>query len=135
MYDRLQLGMCENLASNRRHDSRLEASSAANENSIKGKNLSLIEPLQNDNHQPFCPDGSPHAASTRAATGEEELLCFRLLTVHEVAAFLRVPVSWVYGRTRKRSVDRLPGYRLGKYWRFREADVQAWLQHQQVAKR
>ena len=44
----------------------------------------------------------------------------RLLTVEEVAALLRVPVSWVYGRMRKRSPERLPAYRLGKYWRFRE---------------
>lgn len=51
----------------------------------------------------------------------------QLLTVREVADLLRVPVSWVYGRTRKRSVERLPGYRLGKYWRFREDEVIAWV--------
>jgi len=44
-----------------------------------------------------------------------------------VAVLLHVPVSWVYGRTRKRSLGRLPGYRLGKYWRFREDEVLAWL--------
>ena len=53
-----------------------------------------------------------------------------LLTVHEVATMLQVPVSWVYGRMRKRSVERLPGYRLGKYWRFREAEVLAWVESQ-----
>ena len=31
-----------------------------------------------------------------------------LLTVKEVATLLRVPVSWVYDRTGKRSIDRLP---------------------------
>jgi hypothetical protein len=36
----------------------------------------------------------------------------------------------VYGRTRKRSLARLPGYRLGKYWRFDEAEVIAWLTSQ-----
>ena len=51
----------------------------------------------------------------------------RLLTVEDVADLLRVPKSWVYGQTRKRSTDRIPGFRLGKYWRFREADVLAWL--------
>jgi excisionase family DNA binding protein len=45
-----------------------------------------------------------------------------LLTVEEVAELLRVPVSWVYERTRKRSLERIPGFRLGKYWRFRQAD-------------
>jgi excisionase family DNA binding protein len=53
-----------------------------------------------------------------------------LLTIKEVAALLRVPVSWVYDRTRKRSLDRLPGIRLGKYWRFREAEVLAWVESQ-----
>jgi excisionase family DNA binding protein len=53
-----------------------------------------------------------------------------LLTVEEVAALLKVPPSWVYERTRKRGVARIPGFRLGKYWRFREADVVAWLESQ-----
>jgi len=30
-----------------------------------------------------------------------------LLTVHEFTRVLKVPVSWVYGHTRKRSIDRL----------------------------
>jgi len=53
-----------------------------------------------------------------------------LLTVEEVAALLRVPLSWVYERTRKRGIGRIPGFRLGKYWRFRETDVLAWLERQ-----
>ena len=43
-----------------------------------------------------------------------------LLSIEDVAELLKVPVSWVYERTRRRSMDRLPGFRLGKYWRFRE---------------
>lgn len=58
-----------------------------------------------------------------------------LLTVEEVAEILRVPVSWVYERTRSRSMDRIPGFRLGKYWRFREADVLAWIEKQHVGGR
>jgi excisionase family DNA binding protein len=53
-----------------------------------------------------------------------------LLTVEETAALLRVPISWVYERTRRRTADRLPGIRLGKYWRFREADLLAWIECQ-----
>jgi excisionase family DNA binding protein len=53
-----------------------------------------------------------------------------LLNVQQVAELLHVPVSWVYGRTRKRSIGRLPGYRLGKYWRFREREVLAWVESQ-----
>ncbi|PYU41664.1 MAG: hypothetical protein DMG54_19020 [Acidobacteria bacterium] len=50
--------------------------------------------------------------------------------MEEVAVLLYVPVSRVYGRTRKRSLKRFPGYRLRKYWRFREEDITAWLECQ-----
>jgi len=60
-------------------------------------------------------------------TVEQRAKTERLLSVEEVAGLLHVPVSWVYARTRKRSSERLPGYRLGKYWRFNEAEVLAWL--------
>lgn len=53
-----------------------------------------------------------------------------LLTVSQVAELLQVPVSWVYGRMRKRSLERLPAYRLGKYWRFRQEEVLAWIESQ-----
>lgn len=67
-------------------------------------------------------EGLPGANSSRAET---------LLTVKEVAELLRVPVSWVYDRARDRSADRLPAMRLGKYWRFREEEIVAWLRRQQ----
>lgn len=54
----------------------------------------------------------------------------RLLTVEQVADLLQVPPSWVYGRTRSRAADRIPGFRLGKYWRFRDTDVLNWLETQ-----
>ena len=54
-----------------------------------------------------------------------------LLTLEEVAELLRVPKSWVYERTRRHSADRIPGFRLGKYWRFRRGVVLAWLEQQQ----
>jgi excisionase family DNA binding protein len=53
-----------------------------------------------------------------------------LLTIKEVAELLRVPVSWVYGRTRRRSIDRIPGFRIGKCWRFQENEVLAWVERQ-----
>jgi excisionase family DNA binding protein len=58
-----------------------------------------------------------------------------LLTVEDVAELLRVPVSWVYERTRLRGVDRLPGFRLGKYWRFRETEIISWLERQRAGGR
>jgi excisionase family DNA binding protein len=54
----------------------------------------------------------------------------RLLTVEDVAELLRVPVSWVYEHTRAHGTARIPGFRLGKYWRFRELEVLAWLDRQ-----
>lgn len=54
----------------------------------------------------------------------------RLLSVEEVADLLQVPVSWVYDRTRSRGLNRIPGFRLGKYWRFEESEVIAWLERQ-----
>jgi excisionase family DNA binding protein len=53
-----------------------------------------------------------------------------LLNVEEVAELLQVPPSWVYERTRSRGVNRIPGFRLGKYWRFDEAEVFAWVERQ-----
>jgi excisionase family DNA binding protein len=58
-----------------------------------------------------------------------------LLSVEEVAELFRVPVSWVYEHTRRRSPNRIPGFRLGKYWRFRKSDVLAWIERQQVGGR
>lgn len=68
--------------------------------------------------------GTPSSASSEA-----------LLTIDEVSELLRVPVSWVYERTRRRGADRIPGFRLGKYWRFREADLLAWIERQRVGVR
>ena len=55
-----------------------------------------------------------------------------LLTVPQVAELLQVSVSWVYGRLHKRSLERLPGYRLGKYWRFDREEVLAWVTRHQT---
>ncbi len=50
-----------------------------------------------------------------------------LLTVDELAALLKVPRSWIYQRTRARGRDQLPHIKLGKYLRFEEQVVRAWL--------
>ena len=55
-----------------------------------------------------------------------------LLTIREVAELLRVPVSWVYDRLRRSAASRLPGFKLGKYWRFRKTEVLAWLNARHV---
>jgi excisionase family DNA binding protein len=73
-----------------------------------------------------------HAASNYAATRGERKEENHLLTVREVAELLHVPVSWVYQQTRRRSLGRIPGFRLGKYWRFSAADVTAWIKAKRI---
>jgi excisionase family DNA binding protein len=68
-------------------------------------------------------DNAAVAAATEGENDEEH----RFLTVHEVARLLQVPTSWVYGRLRKRSTQQLPAYRVGKYWRFSEHEIVAWV--------
>ena len=51
----------------------------------------------------------------------------RLLTVADLAGMLKVPVSWVYEHVRLRGKERIPHFKLGKYLRFQEAEVRAWL--------
>ncbi len=53
-----------------------------------------------------------------------------LLTVDELAAWLKVPPSWIYERTRRRGEGRLPHIKLGKYLRFEAAAVRAFLERQ-----
>lgn len=62
------------------------------------------------------------------SNGKAEQALDELLTVEEVAAFLKVPKSWIYGKTRQRGLERLPHVKLGKYLRFEEQAVRAFLQ-------
>jgi excisionase family DNA binding protein len=55
-----------------------------------------------------------------------------LMTVGDVADLLQVPVSWVYDRVRRSARERIPGIKLGKYWRFRRSEVLAWLDARKV---
>jgi excisionase family DNA binding protein len=125
-----QFGVRENTASSRQHAPRTSAEKTSN--AIR-TDISAPE----TERSPTCNDSQAaeihdilHAASQHAATAGEERHENHLLTVHEVAKLLQVPVSWVYGRTRKRSLERIPGYRLGKYWRFSQDEVLAWVESQ-----
>jgi excisionase family DNA binding protein len=48
----------------------------------------------------------------------------RLLTAEEVAELLTVPTSWVRESTRSGAI---PHVELGRYKRYRLADVESWL--------
>src|SRR5215472_14212939 len=122
----IQLGVRENTASSRQHASRL----AVNATCIQEQTRQTQQSGTRTARFSTAFENRSQAALRNAATGERRSDENRLLTVPEVAELLRVPVSWVYGRTRKRSLERLPGYRLGKYWRFNQADVLAWIERQ-----
>ena len=49
----------------------------------------------------------------------------RLLTAAEVASLLSVPKSWVYEQAR---AGRIPTVTLGRYRRFREEAIFAWIE-------
>jgi predicted DNA-binding transcriptional regulator AlpA len=55
----------------------------------------------------------------------------KILTVQQVAGLLQIPKSSVYEKTRRRSghsnAPPLPCRRVGKYLRFFEGEVLAWL--------
>ena len=53
-----------------------------------------------------------------------------LLTAEDVAALLKVKVSWVYDRIRPTSGDRLPHIRLGRYVRFERSAVEDFIRRQ-----
>ena len=130
MHRDLQFDMRENPASGRRHGSRLAVSTKASSHHMREENEESVPPALVVETVLPAADDTTHAAPSGAATGGRGANGDRLLTVHEVAELLRVPVSWVYGRTRKRSLERLPGYRLGKYWRFSEEEIHAWVKRQ-----
>jgi excisionase family DNA binding protein len=49
-----------------------------------------------------------------------------LLTISEMAARLKVPMSWLYSRTRIKNTD-FPVVRVGKYCRFNPDAVLSWI--------
>lgn len=53
----------------------------------------------------------------------------QLLTAHDVAEMLGVPPSWVYAASRE---GRIPTVRLGRYYRYREDAIVAWVESQEV---
>jgi excisionase family DNA binding protein len=58
-------------------------------------------------------------------------MAHHLLTIDELAEWLKVPKSWVYARTRLSGPGTLPRLKVGKYLRFSLNDVMKWLEEQQ----
>ena len=50
-----------------------------------------------------------------------------LITISELSQKLKVPVSWLYSRTRERGENTIPLVKVGKYLRFNYETVRQWL--------
>ena len=124
-----QFGIRENTASPRQHASRLAADIRSNVVLLAEGNLQTQQTAYGNARSVKASDNPVQAPPPHAYVGRDAIEEHNLLKVHEVAELLQVPVSWVYGRMRKRSLERLPGYRLGKYWRFRKGEILAWVEH------
>ena len=53
-----------------------------------------------------------------------------LLTIGSMAARLRVNESWLYRQTKRHGPGAIPRLKVGKYLRFNEAEVMAWITEQ-----
>ncbi len=52
------------------------------------------------------------------------------LTAEEVAEYLRLPLSTVYKLVQDK---RLPGFKVGKHWRFRRETFERWIKTQELS--
>lgn len=50
------------------------------------------------------------------------------LTAEEVSEYLRLPLSTVYKLVQDK---RLPGFKVGKHWRFRKETIIQWIKDQE----
>jgi len=50
-----------------------------------------------------------------------------MVTPEELAKLLKVPLSWIYDRTRKSGPDKLPFYKMGRYLRFSVPEIEDYL--------
>lgn len=77
--------------------------------------------------------------STPGLTNRQALDPTDILTPAELAERLKVPLSWVFEKTRHRATVRdaepLPCLRVGRYLRFHWPSVSAWLLRQTIGNR
>jgi excisionase family DNA binding protein len=58
-----------------------------------------------------------------------------LMTVTEIARYLSVRVGWVYKHARVGHREQIPSLRVGKYLRFRIAEIEGWLKARDKGRR
>ena len=67
-----------------------------------------------------------NTALFRGMSGKIMLPDAHVLTLSEVASLLRVPKSTVYKLAQN---AKLPGFKVGKHWRFLLSDIEGWLKN------
>ena len=70
---------------------------------------------------------NPESLYTSPVRSSERELYDGLVGAADIARLLSVPISWVYERTRRRGIERMPHFKLGKYLRFSKEEVLDWL--------
>src|SRR5215469_2712919 len=135
MHRRLQFGMCENPASNRRHGSRLGAGRTEREDFIPDEGRAASGPPPNNNHVLFGADGYPQTASPRAVTVEKEsgarkdfaesAPVFPQKPAHGFEPLIGSPeAAKLLGNIHIKTLQRyarcgnVPGYQIGGHWYF-----------------
>ena len=63
-----------------------------------------------------------------SSKGDVYLMSADILTIRDVAEYLRVTEKTVYGLAQKRKI---PGFKVGGQWRFRREDLDDWIKRQQ----
>jgi excisionase family DNA binding protein len=64
------------------------------------------------------------APSVREVPGAPAAGYDQVITADEVGVLLRMTPAWVYAETRR---NRIPHMRLGRYFRYRRAAIEAWM--------
>jgi excisionase family DNA binding protein len=148
MQHRLQSGMRENPASDRRHGSRQVIRSLSGGNCVEEENVTLSPATPCQNHSFADSEINPNPASPPAATGEEReteneghavaVTLMRsqkhprgfepLIGSLEAAKLLgNIHVKTLQRYARHR---RIPGYQIGSHWYFRASELDSWLRSQ-----
>lgn len=52
-------------------------------------------------------------------------------TAKEVSNYLRIPQSTIYKLAQEKI---LPGFKVGKHWRFRSEKIKHWIEQQELSK-
>jgi predicted DNA-binding transcriptional regulator AlpA len=70
---------------------------------------------------------NPELLYTSSLQSSEREFNDGLVGAADIAQLLKVPISWVYERTRRRGIERMPHFKLGKYLRFSKGEILEWI--------